>query len=238
MYLLFKSVNDKNLGIVKRIGTYMSYTIGFIPDTHTDIIDFRNLNATIVNDDIALAWKFIGCAKGFITVRQETQQNDELQIISSEEPLGTKVKYYLTDEDKLNTVAFQKILLQKILDEVYDKRMLNLNLYVSELEMSSWEQQKKEALNYPGTEAILLIQLAQIKGISIEEMVQRVKDAINNYNTQIAELIVNKKIVESEIKSCNTISEINKVAHLRFEIEMPMYQREEENIEHCAIFNL
>jgi len=238
MYLLFKSVSDPKLGIIKRIGTYMSYTIGFVPDTHINVIDFRNLNATILNNNVALAWKFIGCAKGFITVRQGTQQNDELQVLSSEEELGTKIKYYLTEEDKLNTLEFQKILLQKILDEIYDKRMHNLNLFNSELEVNSWEQQKKEALNYPEIEADLLIRLAEIKGITIEEMIQKVKDAIDKYNLQIAELITNKKTIEFEIKNCKTISEINKLAHLRFEIEMPNYQREEEDIEHCAILNL
>ena len=55
MYLLFKSVNDQQLGIVQRVGTYMYFTIGYIPDTHVDIVDYRNLNAVVLPDDVLKA---------------------------------------------------------------------------------------------------------------------------------------------------------------------------------------
>lgn len=238
MYLLFKSVDSRLTNIIKPIGTFMSYTIGYIPETHTDIVEYRHLNPIIISEDVAKAWKFIGCARGKIGVRQNTPQNDDLQIITSEEPLGTKVYYVLTDEDKKNTVELQKAILQLMLDEIFDKRMISLNLSVSQLEMSSWEQQKTEAFNYPDKEPVLLTALANSRGITINEMVEKVKNSVNVYNSNLSNLLSTKQSIETEIKNCSTIADCNRLGHLKFEIEMPSYQKEDENITTSASFNI
>lgn len=238
MYLLFKSVDSRLTNIIERIGSFMSYTIGVLPDTHKDVVEYRHLNPIIISEGVAKAWKFIGCARGKIAVRQNTPQNDDLQIISSEEPLGTKVYYELTDIDKSNTVELQKAILQLMLDEVFDKRMLALNMGASQLEMSSWDQQKNEAFNYPAQSPVLLTALATARNITVDELVEKVKNSVTMYNSNISELLSKKQGIEMEIKSCVSIADCNRLGHFRFEIEMPVYQKNEENIETSAIFNL
>ena len=59
MFLIFKRVEDKLRGVVQIKGRFLNYDIGYIPNTHVDIIPYAHLNATII-DDIQLA--MIGCS--------------------------------------------------------------------------------------------------------------------------------------------------------------------------------
>lgn len=238
MYLLFKSVDARSLGIIQLVGSYMYFSIGYLPDTHKDIIDYRHLNAIVISEGVAKAWKFLGAHRGLISVRAGTPQNVDLQVIRSEEATGEKVKYTLTDEDKLNTTELHKYILKLILDETFDKRLIEINLTVSQLESSSWPQQKYEAENYPDQEPILLKTLADARKITIEEMVQKVLNAIETYNKQVFDLLVKKQTIEQEIKNCTSIGECNILAHYKFGIEMPIYQRQEIGIDTSATFTI
>jgi hypothetical protein len=50
MYLLFKSVNDPELGLVKRIGQYQDYVVGYLDDSIKDIAKFEHLNPVILSE--------------------------------------------------------------------------------------------------------------------------------------------------------------------------------------------
>ena len=83
MYLLFKNVGDQRQGLVKRVGAYLDYVVGFLDDSIKDLVPIAHLNPTIIdNEDVALAWKFTGNYSGYISVRSATLANDQLDIIS------------------------------------------------------------------------------------------------------------------------------------------------------------
>lgn len=235
MYLLFKSASQKDLGIIQRIGSWSYFTIGYLPDSHKEIVEYRHLNPRIISEDVAYAYMFIDAYKGDVSVRTETPQNDRLAVLTSEEDLGTKTKYYLTDEDKANATIIIQELMRLMLDEVYDKRMIQLNLGVSSLEYSSWEQQKLEAAADGGP---LLQALATARGITEAEMVQKVNDAVTAYNAKVAELLAAKQAVETEIKNCADIADCHRLLHNRFEISMSAAQMADEGITSSATFNL
>ena len=240
MYLLFKSVDSTRRSIIQVIGTWMEYTIGYLPDTHTNIIDYRHLNAKIIDEGVAYAWMFFGAARPQISVRDGTPQNERLQVLSSEEATGTKVKYTLTEEDVANTVKLMQETMRLILDEYYDKQLINLNATVSQLEFNTWSQQRKEAEAFAHGETNLpmLSSLATARGITLEEMVNKVNVAVDSYNQKLANLLTSKQLVESEIKLCANIQDCNRLLHMRFGVEMPVLQRNDEGVEHSAIFNL
>ena len=83
MYILFKSVDDATRGPIQVIGNWLHYTVGYIPDTHTDIIKYDHLNPTVLDEAVALCWKFCGAAKGYISVRDGSLQNSQLEVVSS-----------------------------------------------------------------------------------------------------------------------------------------------------------
>lgn len=240
MYLLFKSVNQSQRGIIEIIGSWMNYTIGYLPDTHISTFDYRSLNPRIISEEVAYSYMFFGAARSFISIRSGTPQNQRLQVLSSTEADGEKGKYELTINDIGNTVTLMQEVMRLILDEYYDKKLINVNATVSELELNSWPQQKNEAELFLQGESNLplLSSLASTRGISLEEMVDKVTNAIKNYNNLIAEMLTSKQQIEKEIKECKTIIDCNTLMHMRFGVEMPLIQRSEKNINHSAVFNL
>lgn len=233
MYLLFRTVSDLHLGIVQRVGHYLDFVIGYLDPQVKEVVDISHLKAVIIDDEkVALAWKFAGNYSGYLSVRQNTLSNDQLDIINSNEPEGTKVKYWLTDEDRTAAAKFMKIVLRKILDDAYDKKLHNLSLGVTNLESHSWQQQRSEAEAYTKdslTPTPLLSSLAQARGITTDDMVQRVNTAVSNFNAQVTELLAKKQAIETEIKSCENINDCNVLMHRRFGYNMPVNQQRDIN---------
>lgn len=241
MYLLFKNIDARTLGAgIQVIGTWNNYAIGFIPDTHTDIVEYRHLNPKIIEEGVAWAWMFFGSYRGYISIRSGTQQNAKLQLLSSHEATGEKAKYVMTDEDKANTTTLMKEIMRLTLDEIFDKRLIQLNVGVSELESKTWGQQKAEAeaVKAGETNAPMIQALADARGITLEEMADKVISAIEGYNQKVAELLSRKQAIEQEIKACENIGDCNRLMHNRFEMEMPVVQREEEGISYSAKFDI
>ena len=235
MYLLFRTVSDLQLGIVKRAGHYLDFVIGYLDPSVKEIVDISHLKATIIEDEkVALAWKFAGNYSGYLSVRANTLSNDQLDIVNSNEPEGTKVKYYLTDEDKTAAATFMKIVMRRILDDVYDKKLQNLSLGASNLETQTWQQQRAEAEAYSqdsNSATPMLSSLAAARGISLEEMVTKVNTALTNYQGQLADLLAKKQSIEAEIKSCVDIKDCNVLMHRRFGYNMPVNQQRDINFQ-------
>lgn len=243
MYLLFRTVSDPQLGIIKRAGHWLDFVVGFLDDSVKDLVKIDHLNAVVIDDEaVALAWKFAGNYSGYVSVRANTLSNEQLDnIISSVEDPSLKVKYYLTDEDKANGVAFMKIGLRKFLDEVYDKRMKHINLGVTDLEQGTWVQQRTEAEAYTAdnnASTPMLDSLAAARNITRAEMVQKVLAAVQVYNQAIAELLAAKQGVETEIKNCQTMADLNILMHQRFGYNMPASQQQDLDYQGGSVYNL
>jgi len=230
MYILFKKVDEKTQRNIIHYGEWTLWTIGYIPETHVDILEYQHLNPTVLDDNVAKAWKFIGEYRDFITVKDNTVQMEQLDLMASEEEMVYKQKYYLSDTEKQNTVKLMKAIMRKWLDEVYDKRQQGLNLTTSDLEASSWAQQRAEAesFNPESPNAPMLQLLATARGITLQEMVNKVNSAVDEYNLKVATLLSQKQAVEQEIKSCQTIPDCNRLLHNRYDLQMPVQQMFDE----------
>ncbi len=243
MYLLFKSVDERKLGPVQKIGYWMDFMVGFIPDTHVDIIPYEQLAPvrTLENEAVANAWLFMDAYRGFISVRSGTDQNEVLQVLSSEEELGVKTQYNLTDTDISNTVTFMKHIMRLRLDEVYDKRRVQQMMQVSTLEYSSWPEQLAEAQSWQADNSAsvpMVEALATARGITTSEMVTKIIDANAAYNTKIQTLLSAKQIVETEIKACTTIGQCCLLLHNRFDVHISLAQAESEGVTSDPQFNI
>lgn len=241
MYLLFKNVNQQQLGIIQLIGRFEDFTTGYIPDTHTDIVDIAHLKAEVITEEEAYAYMFIGTNRGYLSVRSGTAQNVRLGVCQSEEADGEKKQYTMTDEDKAATVSLTKKIMRMKLHSIFDKRLEHARRAPSELEAQSFADQKEEALAWRAdneTPTPLLDALAQARGIETEEMVAKVIAAIADQKARVTELLSRKQAIEAEIKSCETIGDTNRIMHNRFALEMPRDQKEEEGVETEATFDI
>ena len=231
MYILFKSVDERVQRNVQTYGEYLMYTIGYIPETHVDILEYQHLHPTVLDEPVAKAWKFIGEYRDYITVKDNTVQLEQLDLSNSMEEDVYKQRYYLTTDDIANTVKITQAIMRKILDEVYDKRFIALNAEVSTLESGSWTQQREEAAAYTADNTAscpLLSALATARGITLAEMVTKVNDAIASYNTKVQNLLSAKQTVEAEIKACTSIADCNRLMHNRYDYQMPLQQMIDE----------
>lgn len=227
MYILFKSKEQKTVGPIEVYGRYLDYTVGKIADTHVDIIPFKHLSPTKLEDAVAEAWKFNAGYRGYISVRQGTLENNQLDLSFSTEDDGAKERYNLTDDDIVNAVKFIQTVLRKILDEVYDHRLEKLNLNVSNLEQSTWAKQRAELIEVKAgrnsaTQAPLINALATARGISVADMATKIETAINNYDSEVKTLLASKQGIEKEIKDCATIQDCYVLMHNRFDYSMPV----------------
>ena len=224
MYILFEMQDQRTLGPIQIIGRYMEFGIGYIPETHTDIINWNHIGATVIEESVAKAYMLASGWNGKVSIRKATQQNEILQVVASTEDDYTKVKYELTDQDKTNAVKFMQVVMRKKLDKVYDSRFDKLNLPPNKLEGDSWAQQKAEAQAFKANGSAscpLLNTLAVARGITLSEMADKVLDAIDSHNAKIAELLAKKQTVEKEVKEATTIQDCYLVYHKRYGINAP-----------------
>lgn len=241
MYILFKTVDSRTLGLVTRYGQFVDYVVGFIDDSIAEVIDYSKLNATIIDESTAKGWKFATSYGPTISVKANTLQNDQLQIIASMEPTVEKVKYELTDEDKSNALKFLKAYMQKVIDELYDKRYNKIVSPGNNLEVASWDTQLKEAKQFISDNTSItpsLNTLATARGLSVAELSQRIVASSENYTQQIIDLLANKQILQDEIYACNTITDANILLHNKFQINMPYKLQLELGIEGGSTLNL
>lgn len=236
MYLLFKRVSDAVRGPVQVIGRFNTYDVGYIPETHEDIIPYDHLRPTVIDDeDVAKGWAFVNSWNGKLSVRGDTLQNDMLNVTNSLETaeFDSKVKIVLTDEQLANGLAFFKIVMKRMCDDIYDHRLKKIE--DRDFEMATWEQQKREAAAGEGP---LLTALAEVRGITVAEMVTLIDNASAAYETKLQELLVSKQTTEKAIRDCTSISDCWVVMHDRFETNMPAPLQQHLNKENSPTFNV
>lgn len=235
MYILFEMVDQKQLGPIEIKGRWLEYCVGFIPDTHTEIIPWNHLNATVLSDAAGQAWMFTDGWTGQISVRAGTPPDEQLQVHESTEDLSVKVKYDISAEQTAACVEFMKAVMRQKLDKVFDSRLRNTNLPPSKLEGESWAQQKEEAQAGGGP---MLQALATARGITEAEMVIKVLTAIDNFNTNVQNLLSDKQALEQTIKSCTTMADCWVLLHTRFNLHAPIGLLQERGITDAPAYNL
>jgi hypothetical protein len=214
MYILFTRVSDLARGPVEVIGRYNNFDVGYIPTSHVDIVLFKHLDATVLPDDIALGCVFAHSYDSKISVRGSTLQADRLNQVSSVE--GAKTKLTIAAEDLENGMLFQKAVLRKMIDIIFEERFSKLT--ASSFEMSTWPTQFAEAT--AGTGAMLTT-LAAARSITVSEMATLILDASAIYNSTIATLLADKQTIEGEIKACASIADCLVFRHTRMGEQMP-----------------
>jgi|MDTC01.1.fsa_nt_gb hypothetical protein len=232
---------ENELGAIQIYGRWLGYCVGFIPETHKDIIPYLHLDPTILEEATAKAWLLTQGWKGHVSIRPGTLEDEQMQLHESTEATGEKEKYTLTADDNTNTMAFMKAVMRKITDEVYDHRLQALNVNVSELEFKSWDKQKKDYIKYTANNDAnvpLLEALATARGIEKSAMAILIRDAINSYDDKVKTLLTSKQATEKLIKDCASLKECFVLLHNKFEYTMPVALATELSITDAAQFDV
>jgi hypothetical protein len=74
-----------------------------------------------------------------------------------------------------------------------------LGHHSSDLEKASWPSQQHEAVLPNNEEKPVLEILARSEGITLEEMVEKVKTKVSKYNLSVASLLAEERKLKSEV---------------------------------------
>ena len=223
-------------GYVIRLSSYMNYYIGRIPTEYNDNrVELKKMNAVVIPEDIAPGFKFADIYKDYLSIRTVSSIMDEFpQFANSGELETEKVRYYLTDEDRELSVKFNKFVMLKVIADRFSERMKNLMVEASDLEVATWEEQKREALLYQSdnTASTPLIDiLATGRGIDKSVLVTKILNNVEAYKIKLANLLVEQQQLEARVKACLTIADCHRLRHEKFGMSVSYQQQIDENIE-------
>ena len=117
--------------MIQRIGNYEGHNIALIDDSIAEILPLTGLQHRVIpSEDVALCYKFAGIERDHTSVKKgddgDTVDPHIQQICNSMEDLEEgveKVKYYFTDDDKVNIVKFLQFFMRFVLDGYYEHRL-------------------------------------------------------------------------------------------------------------------
>lgn len=223
-------------GYVIRLSSYMNYYVGRIPSEYNDNrVELKKMNAIVIPEDVAPGFKFADIYKDYLSIRTVSSIIDEFPQFANSGELDTeKVRYYLTDEDRELSVKFNKFVMLKVIADRFSERMKNLMVEASDLEVATWEEQKREALLYQSdnTASTPLIDiLATGRGIDKSVLVTKILNNVEEYKTKLANLLVEQQQLEVRVKACLTIADCHRLRHEKFGMSVSYQQQIDENIE-------
>jgi len=142
IYFLF-NVED-NAPYIKEVGSWGNVLVGEIDESLIPYIKIPD--SLFVSQDVAYAWKFAGKYKGEISVRENTNSYDQLDI-SLLEPHKDKFKYTLSEKDKENGCLFHKAVMYFLLDKYYYNKILISKSTPEELRSPDWKSEEQLSEN-------------------------------------------------------------------------------------------
>lgn len=236
IYFVYKNSFQVD-GYVEIIGNYLGYNIAKIQKAYIDNrIHISKLKPLVIRKELALAWSFADSYDNKLSVKLNTNIAEQIFDKLSQEQLSNlqskgKVKYELSESEIELAIEFHKLIFFKIIEDRFSEKFLELGYHSSDLEKASWSCQQYEA-SLPSHEKKPVLEiLAQSKGVSLEEMVKKVKAKISEYNLSVASLLAEEQKLKSEAKSCKTLADCHRLRHLKFGISMSVKQMQDENIE-------
>jgi hypothetical protein len=234
-HILFK-VQGNIPGYIQVIGMYLNYNYARIADEYNDMrVELNKLGATVIPEEVAKGFVFSDIYKDYISVRTNSHIMDEIpQLAESGEQETEKIKYFLSEEDKLSAVLFNKAVMKKVVADRFSERYKELMVDASILEKDTWEEQKREAFGWTADEDYqtpIIDILCTGRNIDKSTFVQKIINNVTAYNTKLANLLLEQQLLEERIKSCVTIADCHRLKHEKFGIALSKQQREDENIE-------
>jgi hypothetical protein len=233
-YILFKP-GVEIPGYAIRMSSYMNYYIARIPDEYDDQrVELKNMKAIVIPSEFSRGYLFADIYKDYISVRTTSHIMDEFpDLATSSETDTEKVRHYLTDEDREMAVKFNKFVMLKVISDRFSEKMKNLHVEASDLELATWEEQKREALLYQSdnnASTPMLDILSIGRNIEKSVLVDKILTNVESYKSKLANLLVEQQLLESRVKECQTIADCHRLRHEKFGMSMSWQQQQDENI--------
>jgi antitoxin component HigA of HigAB toxin-antitoxin module len=147
--------------------------------------------------------------------------------------LTVKTKVAVSEEGLNVAVNFMKKVALFALTDIIDTRYNKIQSKYSNFEIFTWNIQVEEATKYladNGAPTPLLKSLADSRGISVDELANKVVSKSTTFRDEISSLLITQQTINKKIEQCSTIRDMNKFFEDYFGIEMPRQQASEEGL--------
>jgi hypothetical protein len=234
-HIIFK-MRGEVPGYIRVIGSYMNYYYGRIDEIYDDMrLQLNELNAVIIPEEVGQGFIFADIYLDYVSVRTESSMMDEIPILAnSSETESEKIRYTLTEDDRSKGVEFNKAVLLKLISDRFSERHKDLMVDVSKLEKSTWEEQKREAFAYNSDNTYptpVIDILSTGRNIDKQVFVNKIITNVTEYNTKLANLLLEQQLIEQRVKDCVTLADCHRLKHEKFGVAMSKQQKEDENVE-------
>lgn len=127
---------------------------------------------------------------------------------------ATKKLITLTEEQKALQIKAKKFVMILELNRKLDTKMVTYFNGFSGVEKSTWDLQLSEAMAYKNntnSSSTVLNTMAEIRGITVDELADKVIQKATEYQLKVAKLIAEKQIIETHIQQTITDDELNTI---------------------------
>lgn len=209
IYFLLKTTNDiyKIPSIQIFFGIYGWSAIS-MDERDYELIPKLGLQYYELTKSDIMGFKNFGNGKSIISV----SIFDESENINFEdyEISKNKVKIPVTQERYNSIMNSMKLFTKVLLEEEFDKRFNKLKYTGSFLEVQTWDTQIKEVEKYYNEEDTpLLNSIAQVKQISVQDLVNLIEIKVEEYQQSVQNLYTRLLELKTEFNNCATIEDIN-----------------------------
>lgn len=134
-----------------------------------------------------------------------------------------KVELEVTEKRESLILKVMRDFANIIIEEEFDRRIEKLDLYSSKTENSTWSIQYESAIKYQtsGEATSFLSSLAESKGISAEEMANKIVSAKTKYDETICNYYVTISRIKKEMKDAADVNNINLLYNKYFGVACP-----------------
>ena len=178
------------------------------PQDYQLIIKF-NIKYFEITKNNLMGFKNFGAGKSTISILVNDPTEEDINFDDYEQNRG-KIKIPVTQNRYDSIVSSMKLLAKVLLEEEYDKRFIKLRYTGSELETQTWNIQLQEVEKFnSGQETPLLSALATAKQISVGELVSSINTKVQQYNTDVQNLMIELLTLKTEFNTAITIEDLN-----------------------------
>jgi hypothetical protein len=234
IHVLVKQQDASGKGWLESYYGYGAYGVYRIADEYQDMrLDLDSIGAEILTPAEAKSAIFSDAYRGYIKIKSGDAIGDDFPGIESDEDVPSSTRYDLTADDIASGLSFNKILFKKyIRDRFNDKSKDIVSARVGDLEQLSFEQQKSEAAAWTADNTAstpMLTTMATARGISVSDLVAKINTKVTAYNSAVATLLSEQKVLEDEVDACDTIAKAHAWRHNKLGLTASTEQLSEDS---------
>lgn len=234
IHVLVKQQDASDKGWLESYTGYGAYGVFRIADEHQDMrLDLDSIHAETLTPAEAKSSIFADAYRGYIKIKTGDAITDDFPEIESDEDNPTSTRYDMTADDIAAGLSFNKILFKKyIRDRFNDKAKDIVSARYGNLEQQSFEQQKSEAAAWTADNTAstpMLTTMATARGISVADLVGKINTKVAAYNSAVATLLAEQKVLEDEVDALTTIAEAHAWRHRKLGIAASHQQTQEDS---------